>query len=88
MQLGCSYKILYNQLKTLRIFRVSSSQQIITVVSFSFEYSTVPKDHKSEEEMKAIAVYLKYQDMCSDTPNWMKKKDGSSSQDRGRPSEY
>ena len=26
--------------------------------------------------------------MCSDSPNWKKKMAGSSSQDRGRPSDY
>ena len=52
------------------------------VVRFSFEYGIVPKDHKSEEEVKAIAVYLKCQDMCSDSHNWMKKRAGPSSQDK------
>ena len=57
-------------------------------VSFSPKYGIVPKEHKSEEEIKAIAVYLKCQDMCSDSPNCMKKMVCSSSQERGRPSAY
>ena len=55
-------------------------------VQFSFKYCTEPKDHKSEEDIKASAVYLNSQDMCSDSPNRMKKMVGSSSQDGGGPS--
>ena len=44
------------------------------MVSFSFE---------SEKDIKAIAVQVKCQDMCSDSPNWMKKMAGLSCQDRG-----
>ena len=57
-------------------------------VKFSYKYGIVPKDHKSEEEIKAIAVYLKCQDICSDSPNWMKQMAGLSSQGRGRPSKH
>ena len=46
-----------------------------------------PKVHKTEEDIKASAVYLNCQDMCSDSPSRMKKMVGSSSQDRGGPSE-
>ena len=50
-------------------------------MQFSFEYCIDPKDHKSEEDIKAFAVHKNSQDMCSDCPNWMKKMAG------GRPSE-
>ena len=57
-------------------------------MQFSFEYCIDPKDHKSEEDIKAICSYKNRQDMCSDSPNRMKKMAGSSSQeDGGRPSE-
>ena len=48
---------------------------------FSFKHYIVPKVHKTEEDIKASAVYLNCQDMCSDSPNRMKKMAGSSSQD-------
>ena len=48
---------------------------------FSFEHYIVPKVYKTEEDIKASAVYLNRQDMCSDSPSRMKKMAGSSSQD-------
>ena len=35
-----------------------------------------PKVHKTEEDIKASAVYLNCQDMCPDSPNRMKKMAG------------
>ena len=58
-------------------------------MQFSFEYCIDPKDHKSEEDIKAICSLQessRQEDMCSDSPNRTKKMAGSSSQDGGRPS--
>ena len=55
---------------------------------FSFEHYIVPKDHKTEEDIKASAVYLNHEDVCSDSPSRMKKIPGSSSQDGGGPSKH
>ena len=49
-------------------------------MQFSFEHYIVPEVHKTEEDIKASAVYLNCQDMCFDSPNRMKMA-GSSSQD-------
>ena len=46
-------------------------------MQFSFEYFIVPKVHKTEEDVKASAVYLNHQDICSDSPNRMETLDGS-----------
>ena len=51
------------------------------------EHLIVHLVHKTEEDIKASAVYPNCQDMCSDSPNLMKKMAGSSAEDQGGPSE-
>ena len=46
-------------------------------MQFSFKYCIVPKDHKSEEVIKASAVYMHHQDIRSDSYNRMEIVAGS-----------
>ena len=56
-------------------------------MQFIFKHCTDPEVYKTEEDIKASAVYLNCQDMYSDSPQSMKKMAGSSSQDREGQSE-
>ena len=56
-------------------------------MQFTFKYCIEPRTTNLRRISRQSAVYKNRQDMCSDSPNRMKKLAGSSSQDGGKPSE-
>ena len=57
---------------TLRAFQSSFRVYKWTIaMQFSFEYCIDPKDHKSEEEYKAIAVEAIWPKLLPDAKDWL-----------------